>query len=145
STLTLEDGLSNPYPAPNFSGIDAWINTQPLTLQDLRGKVVLVDFWTYSCINCIRTLPYLTSWYKKYHTDGLVIVGVHAPEFEFEKKLANVQAAVKQYDIQYPVALDNQLDTWSQFNNRYWPAHYLIDRNGNVVYTHFGEGGYAVT
>lgn len=143
--MALEHGLGTPYPAPKFSGIDAWINSKPLTMKELRGKVVLVDFWTYSCINCVRTLPYITAWDKKYRDKGLVIVGVHSPEFEFEKKLANVKAAVAAHGIRYPVALDNHLDTWSNFNNLYWPAHYLIDRSGKVVYTHFGEGDYDVT
>jgi cytochrome c biogenesis protein CcdA/thiol-disulfide isomerase/thioredoxin len=143
--LKLEEGLGTPYAAPQFVGISAWINSPPLTMQQIKGKVVLVDFWTYSCINCVRTLPYITAWDKKYRDQGLVIVGVHSPEFEFEKNIANVQAAVAHEGIHYPVALDNSLDTWSNFDNRYWPAHYLIDRNGQVVYTHFGEGGYDVT
>ncbi|MCE9508285.1 MAG: cytochrome c biogenesis protein DipZ [Alphaproteobacteria bacterium] len=141
----LENGLNNPYPAPDFVGIDSWLNSPPLTMQGLKGKVVLVDFWTYSCINCVRTLPYLTGWDKKYRDQGLVIVGVHAPEFEFEKKADNVSAAIAHHGIRYPVALDNSLSTWANFNNRYWPAHYLIDRAGKVVYTHFGEGEYDVT
>lgn len=141
----LQDGLDLAYDAPSFSGISDWINSPPLTMQSLKGKVVLIDFWTYSCINCVRTLPYLTDWDRKYRDQGLVIIGVHSPEFEFEKNIDNVKAAVTQYGINYPVALDNNLDTWSNFNNRYWPAHYLIDRNGKVVYTHFGEGKYEVT
>jgi thiol-disulfide isomerase/thioredoxin len=145
AALKLENGLPSPYAAPEFSGIDAWFNSPPLTTQSLKGKVVLIDFWTYSCINCVRTLPYLTDWDKKYREQGLVIVGVHAPEFEFEKKADNVAAAIAQHGIRYPVALDNQLDTWSNFNNRSWPAHYLIDRDGKVVYTHFGEGEYEAT
>jgi len=143
--LKLEDGLSFPYDAPKFAGIKTWLNSQPLTMQQLKGKVVLVDFWTYSCINCVRTLPYITAWDKKYRDQGLVIVGVHSPEFEFEKNVNNVKAAIAQHGIHYPVALDNKLDTWSNFDNRYWPAHYLIDRSGKVVYTHFGEGEYDVT
>jgi thiol-disulfide isomerase/thioredoxin len=106
---------------------------------------VLVDFWTYSCINCIRTLPYLKGWYAKYHDKGFEIIGVHSPEFQFEHDLANVQAAVVRYDIHYPVALDNQFTTWQNFQNRYWPAHYLVDKEGNVVYQHFGEGEYDIT
>ena len=145
TALRLEKGLNSPYDAPQFSGIDAWLNSPPLTMPGLKGKVVLVDFWTYSCINCIRTLPYLADWDRKYREQGLVIVGVHSPEFEFEKKLDNVKAAVAQHGLRYPVALDNRLDTWSNFKNRYWPAHYLIDRGGKVVYTHFGEGNYDVT
>jgi thiol-disulfide isomerase/thioredoxin len=114
-------------------------------MQELKGKVVLVDFWTYSCINCVRTLPYLTDWDRKYRDMGLVIVGVHSPEFEFEKSTANVEAAIAQHGIRYPVAQDNRLSTWLNFHNRYWPAHYLIDKQGQVVYTHFGEGKYDVT
>ena len=147
--VTSADGLYNalpqPYPAPEFTGIESWINSAPLTMASLKGKVVLVDFWTYSCINCIRTLPYITAWDAKYKDKGLVIIGIHAPEFEFEKKRENVANAIKQFGIQYPVALDNQLDTWTNFNNKYWPAHYLINQNGQVVYTHFGEGDYDVT
>ncbi|MBZ0106872.1 MAG: cytochrome c biogenesis protein DipZ [Sulfuricella denitrificans] len=143
--LVLQDGLEKPYAAPEFAGIDAWINSQPLTMKSLKGKVVLIDFWTYSCINCVRTLPYITGWDRKYRDQGLVIVGVHSPEFEFEKKLENVRAAIAQHGIGYPVAQDNRLSTWVNFDNLYWPAHYLIDRDGKVVYTHFGEGKYDVT
>ncbi len=145
ATLTLEKGLGTPYPAPQIAGITAWINSQPLQLENLKGKVVLIDFWTYSCINCKRTLPYLKDWYNKYHSAGLEIIGVHTPEFEFEKDLANVKNALLAEGIKYPVALDNQFKTWENFHNRYWPAHYLIDKNGKVVYEHFGEGEYAVT
>ncbi|MFO1243453.1 MAG: cytochrome c biogenesis protein DipZ [Rickettsiales bacterium] len=141
----LQAALTNPYDAPEFTGIDTWLNSDPLTMKSLRGKVVLIDFWTYSCINCIRTLPYITKWDEKYRDNGLVIVGVHAPEFEFEKNQANVEAAIKKYNIKYPVAMDNNLDTWTAFKNRYWPAHYLINQEGKVVYTHFGEGQYART
>jgi len=142
--LRLVHGLGQPYAAPQFAGIDAWLNSPPLTMQGLRGKVVLIDFWTYSCINCVRTLPYLTDWDAQYRNLGLVIVGVHSPEFEFEMNIDNVRAAIAQHGIHYPVALDNHLDTWVNFDNHYWPAHYLIDRNGQVVYTHFGEGDYDV-
>ena len=132
--------------APPFTDISAWINSKSLSLEtDLKGKVVLVDFWTYSCINCIRTLPFLKDWYKKYQDKGFVIVGVHTPEFEFEKKEANVANAVKRFGITYPVALDNQYGTWQAYNNLYWPAHYLIDQNGEVRAFHFGEGGYLET
>lgn len=141
----LRDGLAAPYKAPEFAGIQQWMNSPPLTMESLKGKVVLVDFWTYSCINCVRTLPYLTAWDAKYREAGLVIVGVHAPEFEFEKDPANVALALKARGIRYPVGLDNGLATWLAFKNRYWPAHYLIDREGRVVYTHFGEGKYDVT
>ncbi len=143
--IKIRKGLANPYPAPDFTGINAWINTKPLTMSELKNKVVLVDFWTYSCINCVRTLPYITAWDQKYRNQGLVIVGVHSPEFDFEKNVGNVQAAVQKQNIHYPVALDNRLDTFTAFNNQYWPAHYLIDRSGRVVYTHFGEGEYDVT
>ena len=143
--VALEEGLASPYPAPEIADIESWLNSPPLTMQSLKGKVVLIDFWTYSCINCVRTLPYLTEWDKKYRDQGLVIIGMHSPEFEFEKKLENVQAAIAQHGIQYPVALDNKFSTWLNFKNRYWPAHYLINREGQVVYTHFGEGKYDVT
>lgn len=142
---TLQNALSQPYPAPEITGISAWINSTPLTIKQLHGKVVLIDFWTYSCINCVRTLPYIISWDQKYRQQGLVIIGVHSPEFLFEQNLANVQQAVTQDKILYPVALDNNLDTWTNFNNQFWPAHYLIDKSGNVVYTHFGEGDYGIT
>ena len=141
----LKDGLSRPYKAPDFEGIAYWINSPALTMADLKDKVVLIDFWTYSCINCIRTLPYLKSWYEKYKDDGFVIVGVHSPEFAFEGEVRNVKKAVKKFGITYPVALDNSFDTWRNYENRYWPAHYLISREGKVVYTHFGEGQYDVT
>lgn len=141
----LIDALANPYPAPNFIDIQTWLNSQPLTMQALKGKVVLIDFWTYSCINCVRTLPYLTAWDQRYRDKGLAIVGVHAPEFEFEKNIDNIKAALLKNNIHYPIAVDNNLSTWDNFNNRYWPAHYLIDKNGQVVYTHFGEGDYDIT
>ncbi|WP_115708015.1 cytochrome c biogenesis protein DipZ [Legionella sainthelensi] len=145
TSTSLIDGLWLTYPAPSIEGIDAWINSPPLHIKDLKGKVVLVDFWTYSCINCLRTLPYVKDWYKRYHKQGLVIIGVHTPEFDFEKKLTNVEAAVKLYGILYPVALDNQYVTWSNYENHYWPAHYLINKKGDVVYKHFGEGDYDIT
>lgn len=144
----LQGALPTAYVAPEFAASDSWLNTpnnQPLDIKSLRGKVVLVDFWTYSCINCLRTLPYITKWDQKYRKDGLVIVGVHAPEFEFEKNADNVKAALKRYNIQYPVAMDNNLDTWTNYSNQYWPAHYLINKDGMVVYTSFGEGKYDET
>lgn len=131
--------------APEFTGIEKWLNSGPLTMQNLRGKVVLVDFWTYSCINCIRTLPYVTSWYETYKDQGLVVVGVHTPEFDFEKVTANVETAIRRHKINYPVAQDNNYATWQAYNNRFWPAEYLVDQEGNVVYVHFGEGNYDVT
>jgi len=141
----LKNGVWVPYPAPAMIGITDWINSEPLTLNLLTGKVILIDFWAYSCINCIRTLPYLKDWYKKYSSKGLVIIGVHSPEFDFEKDLSNVKNAVKEFGIEYPVALDNNFSTWSNYHNLYWPAHYLIDQNGLVVYKHFGEGDYDIT
>jgi cytochrome c biogenesis protein CcdA/thiol-disulfide isomerase/thioredoxin len=144
TSTSLKHGLWRPYQAPELGGITAWLNSPPLNIAHLKGKVVLIDFWTYSCINCLRTLPYLKDWYAKYKDKGLVIIGVHTPEFDFEKNLENVSNAVIRYGIQYPVALDNQFLTWRRFNNHYWPAHYLIDKKGNVVYQHFGEGEYDV-
>jgi thiol-disulfide isomerase/thioredoxin len=145
SSLRLEQGLNLPYHAPDLVGIDSWLNSSPLTMQGLLGKVVLVDFWTYSCINCIHTLPHIVRWDKKYRHDGLVVIGVQSPEFEVEKDVNNVRAALVRYGITYPVALDNQLATWGNYQNHYWPAYYLINRQGNVVYTHFGEGDYDIT
>jgi thiol-disulfide isomerase/thioredoxin len=131
--------------APEFQDVAAWINSPPLSLRQLRGRVVLVDFWTYSCINCLRTLPYLKSWYAHYHSRGFVIVGVHSPEFPFEHDLGNVRAAVKRLGIHYPVALDNHYGTWNAYQNQYWPADYLIDRSGRLRDVHFGEGAYSRT
>jgi cytochrome c biogenesis protein CcdA/thiol-disulfide isomerase/thioredoxin len=128
--------------APEFTGIDHWLNSPPLTMASLRGKVVLVDFWTYSCINCIRTLPYVEGWYQKYGPDGFVVVGVHTPEFAFEHDTANVAAAISRFGITYPVAQDNEYTTWTAYNNEYWPADYLIDATGHIRATHFGEGDY---
>ena len=131
--------------ASEIQGIAAWINSPPLTLSDLRGKVVLVDFWTYTCVNCIRTFPYLKLWHSRYADDGLVILGVHSPEFKFEEKLENVQEAVAENGIAWPVALDNDFDTWNAYDNNYWPAKYLVDKDGVIRYTHFGEGAYGET
>jgi cytochrome c biogenesis protein CcdA/thiol-disulfide isomerase/thioredoxin len=128
---------------PSLDGATAWLNSPPLTPASLRGKVVLVDFWTYSCINCLRSLPYIKSWYARYHDAGLVVIGVHAPEFAFEKDLGNVTRAVHDLGITYPVALDNNLVIWQAFNNQYWPAHYFIDAQGRIRGHHFGEGDYA--
>ena len=134
--------LPNYGPAPDFQGIAAWINSPALHISQLRGKVVLVDFWTYSCINCIRTIPYLNAWYKEYGNDGLVIVGVHTPEFTFEKNYSNVLTAVNNFQIKYPVALDSSYGTWNAYGNQYWPADYVIDANGSIRYKQFGEGNY---
>jgi cytochrome c biogenesis protein CcdA/thiol-disulfide isomerase/thioredoxin len=134
--------------APDFVGVDSWLNTpgdRPLALRQLRGKVVLVDFWTYSCINCIRTLPHLRAWYAAYHRAGLEIVGVHTPEFAFEHERGNVRAATHDLHVTWPVALDNRYKTWDAYSNQYWPAEYLVDRLGRVRRTHFGEGEYGET
>lgn len=138
--------LGNYGKAPEFSGITHWLNTSgPLTMTQLRGKVVLIDFWTYSCINCIRTLPFVTKWYETYKDTGFVVVGVHTPEFEFEKETANVAQAIAMFHIAYPVAQDNVYGTWNAYSNQYWPADYLIDKQGNIRYEHFGEGDYVGT
>jgi len=128
--------------APEIIGITDWINSKPLTLAELKGKVVLIDFWTYTCINCVRTLPHIVQWYKDYKNNRLEIIGVHTPEFAFEKNKEHVKNAVKKFNITYPVALDNDYKTWQAYDNHYWPAHYLIDQKGMIVKTHFGEGDY---
>jgi thiol-disulfide isomerase/thioredoxin len=131
--------------AKDFTKISGYINTKPISLDDLRDKVVLVDFWTYSCINCIRTIPYLNEWYDKYSDKGLVIVGIHTPEFEFEKNAENVKSAVQKFGIKYPVLQDNDKETWNEYDNRYWPRKYLVDDEGFIRYDHIGEGAYNET
>jgi thiol-disulfide isomerase/thioredoxin len=133
---------SDHRPAPEFAGISNWLNSPPLTMAGLKGKVVLVQFWTYSCINCLRTLPYVTKWYEQYKDKGLIVIGVHTPEFAFERETSNVETAIKRFGITYPVGLDNQYRTWKAFENQYWPAEYLIDKSGKIVASQFGEGGY---
>ncbi|MBI2594068.1 cytochrome c biogenesis protein DipZ [Candidatus Daviesbacteria bacterium] len=128
--------------APELIPSGEWFNSQPLKLSDLRGKVVLIDFWTYSCINCQRTFPYLKSWWDKYQNKGLVIIGVHSPEFEFEKNPENVKKAIADFGLTYPIVQDNDFSTWRAYKNRFWPAKYFIDKEGNIRYTHFGEGAY---
>ena len=141
--------ISDPFQKENTSqkieDISHWINTAPLTLNSLKGKVVLIDFWTYTCINCIRTLNYLKDWHSKYNDSGLVIIGIHTPEFEFEKNINNVETFVVENQIEYAVGLDNEYSTWRSFNNIYWPAKYLIDQTGEIKYQHFGEGNYNQT
>ena len=137
--------VSDRTPAPEFTGLAGWINSAPLTVAGLRGHVVLVDFWTFSCVNCVRTLPHLKALYSRYHSDGLVIVGMHSPEFDFEKVAANVRDAVSRLAVTWPVALDSQMQTWNAYANNYWPAEYLIDKEGRLAYTHFGEGDYDTT
>jgi cytochrome c biogenesis protein CcdA/thiol-disulfide isomerase/thioredoxin len=134
--------------APDFTGNDSWLNTRgdrPLSLGELRGRVVLIDFWTYTCINCLRTMPALRAWHERYARDGLVIVGVHTPEFAFERERDNVERAVRDNDLRYPIAQDNEYATWNAWGNQYWPAKYLIDAEGRVRYAHFGEGAYSDT
>ena len=128
--------------APELRGLANWINSAPLTLRQLRGKVVLIDFWTYSCINCLRTLPHLKAWYRTYRDRGLVVIGVHTPEFAFEYVSGNVRSSVRRLGLRYPVAQDNDYATWNAYQNQYWPAKYLIDRRGHLRYYHFGEGEY---
>jgi thiol-disulfide isomerase/thioredoxin len=129
-------------PLYGLAGATGWVNSPPLTAKQLKGKVVLVDFWTYSCINCLRSLPYIRAWADKYKDSGLVVIGVHTPEFDFEKEQANVQRAVQKFGITYPVALDSNHAIWDAFHNEYWPAHYFIDAKGRVRFEHFGEGNY---
>ena len=135
--------MMNQGPAPDIQGIHAWINSEPLKISELKGKVILVDFWTYSCINCIRTLPYLKQWHEKY--PELVIIGVHTPEFDFEKDEDNVRQAVEKFDITYAVAMDNDYATWKAYKNSYWPRKYIINKEGDIIYDHIGEGGYEET
>jgi cytochrome c biogenesis protein CcdA/thiol-disulfide isomerase/thioredoxin len=145
STATV---LVNCGPAPDFTGITAWLNTpggRPLTIAGLRGKVVLVDFWTYSCINCQRSLPHVEAWYRDYARDGLVVVGVHTPEFAFEHVVSNVRSQAAALGVRYPVAIDNNYATWNAYDNEYWPAEYLIDAHGDVRHISFGEGDYSTT
>ena len=130
---------------PEIRGIASWINSEPITFEEQRGKVVLVDFWTYTCVNCIRTLPFLKAWHEKYADKGLVIVGVHTPEFDFEKDRDNVIEATEGFGLKWPIAQDNDFKTWRAFDNRYWPAKYLVDKDGYIRYTHFGEGAYEET
>ncbi len=128
--------------APEFTGIERWLNSEPLTLAQLRGRVVLVDFWTYACINCIRTLPHVNRWAELYTPQGLTVVGVHTPEFPFERTTRNVEVAMRRHGVKHPVAQDNRYGTWKAYSNQYWPAAYLIDAQGRIRYKHFGEGEY---
>ena len=139
------DAVSKGPQAPELIPGGEWFNTKPLKIAELKGKVVLVDFWTYTCINCIRTLPYLKSWHEKYADKGLVIIGVHTPEFAFEREAKNVKKAIEDFAIKYPVMQDNEYATWQAYDNNYWPAKYLIDKDGYIRYTHFGEGEYDTT
>jgi len=128
--------------APNFVGLGTWFNSAPLNLSDLRGKVVLVNFWTYGCSNCVNALPHVVDLYAKYKDRGLVIIGIHTPEFPFERSASNVQAALKRHGITYPVAQDNDSKTWEAYHNQYWPSQYIVDQRGRIVLHHDGEGQY---
>lgn len=139
------ESLQEVSSAPEIIEGGEWIGSKPLKISELKGKVILIDFWTYTCINCIRTLPYLKNWHEKYKDEGLIIIGVHTPEFEFEKDVKNVKKAISDFGISYPVVQDNNFDTWNNYQNRYWPAKYLIDKKGSIVYSHFGEGNYDET
>ncbi|NCP67152.1 redoxin domain-containing protein [bacterium] len=130
----------------NLYGLGPWLNSEPRgSLEELKGQVVLLKFWTFACSNCIHTLPYVQSWHEKYADQGLTILGIHSPEFAYERKLENVEKSVKQYGLTFPIALDNDFKTWRSFNNRYWPAFYLLDKDGVVRYKHFGQGDYEET
>lgn len=129
-------------PMPSLSGAVQWLNSPPLDREALKGKVVLVDFWTYDCINCRRSLPYVNTWAKRYADQGLVVVGVHTPEYDYENKLENVREQVSKLGIEYPVAIDNRYAIWNAFGNQFWPAHYFVDAQGQVRFVHFGEGAY---
>src|SRR3990172_3182304 len=130
--------------APELTG-GYWVNSEPLSMQALRGKVVLIDFWDYPCVNCIRTLPYVAEWHRRYSFHGLLVIGVHAPEFSFAKELDGVKRAIETFGIEYPVVMDNGFAIWQAYANRYWPAKYLVDAEGYIRYLHFGEGGYQET
>ena len=150
TTMMMQSGASQPAASalpveaisPSFDGAVEWLNSPPLTMAQLKGKVVLVDFWTYSCINCLRSIPYVRAWAEKYRDQGLVVIGVHSPEFAFEKRVENVKNATVDLSVGYPVAIDNDYAIWRRFNNQYWPAHYFIDAEGRVRHHHFGEGEY---
>jgi thiol-disulfide isomerase/thioredoxin len=139
---TMLSSATTPAAAPNFVGIKAWFNSAPLSIAELRGKVVLVDFWTYGCYNCVNTLAHVARLYDTYGDKGFIVVGVHTPEFPFEKSGSNVQAAIKRHGIRYPVAQDNEYATWNAYHNQYWPAQYIVDQNGKIVFAHAGEGQY---
>ncbi len=130
---------------PEFQGISQWLNSRPLSIQELKGNVVMIQFWTFSCINCQRTLPYVTKWHEQYAAKGLKIIGVHTPEFAFEREANNIKDAIQKHGIRYPVPIDNEFQTWKAYGNEYWPHLYLADRQGNLVYDHIGEGAYAKT
>jgi thiol-disulfide isomerase/thioredoxin len=130
---------------PDFQGIQQWLNSEPLTIDKLKGKVVLIQFWTFACINCQRTLPYITQWHRQYAAQGLKVIGIHTPEFAFEREPENIRRALQQHQITYPVPIDNDYKTWKAYNNEYWPHLFLADRGGSIRYDHVGEGAYDTT
>ena len=149
STMSVNRYPNDQYPVirpPEFVGGEAdWLNTKPLSIKDLKGKVVLVDFWEYTCVNCIRTFPYMNEWWNRYKDKGLVIVGIHTPEFKFAADRENVAAAVKRFGLQFPILIDSKVANWDNYLNNYWPMKYLIDKDGKIVYEHAGEGNYGAT
>jgi thiol-disulfide isomerase/thioredoxin len=132
-------------PLPDFQGISEWLNSDPLTISELKGNVVLIQFWTFACINCQRTLPYIVQWHQQYAEQGLKVIGVHTPEFAFEREINNVKNALEEHKITYPVPIDDEFKTWKVYDNNYWPHLYLADRQGNIRYDHIGEGAYDIT
>ncbi|MGC1307377.1 MAG: thioredoxin family protein [Phormidesmis sp.] len=142
STNKTASALPAQMPLPAFQGISQWLNSEPLTVADLKGSVVLIQFWTFACINCQRTLPYITRWHQQYAAQGLKVIGVHTPEFAFEREVNNIEAALSDHQIDYPVPIDNDFKTWRAYENRYWPHLFLADREGIVRYDHIGEGAY---
>ncbi len=140
-----QNSQSSSQKLPEFQGISQWLNSAPLSIADLKGNVVMVQFWTFGCINCQRTLPYMTRWHEQYAAKGLKIIGVHTPEFAFERDVNNIKDAMQKHGINYAVALDNEFKTWKAYKNEYWPHLFLADRQGNLVYDHIGEGAYAKT
>jgi thiol-disulfide isomerase/thioredoxin len=130
---------------PDFQGINYWLNSHPLAIANLKGNVVLVQFWTFACINCQRTLPYITKWHQQYAAQGLKVIGIHTPEFAFERDVNNIKRALQQHKITYPVAVDNEYKTWNAYDNKYWPHLFLADRQGQIKYDHVGEGAYEKT
>ncbi len=140
----LENGIKNPYQASEIVDVEKWFNGNPQKISDLKGKVVLVEFWTFSCVNCIRGLPHINKIYEKYSKKGLEIIGIHSPEFDHEKDPRKVKYAIDKYNVKYPVALDNEETNWDNYKTKYWPSYYLINKEGKVVYSSFGEGGYDI-
>ncbi len=144
SPVQLQYALPQSYPAPEFQGINNWLNSPPLTLQSLKGKVVLLDFWSYTCVYCYKAMPHLNDWYNKYSSQGLVIIGIHNFDNPIDNNVAKVEQVVQAYGMQYPIAMDNDSVMWRQYNPQYWPSTFLIDKNGNIVYSHIGQGAYNI-